>query len=75
MGYKRKIQVSQSEDQIQKALLAYNNQEFSSIRGAARYFEVDHKTLIRRMAGGKSRTQAREIQQILTTAEEKTLVR
>ena len=27
------------------------------------------------MAGGKSRTQAREIQQILTTAEEKTLVR
>jgi len=31
--------------------------------------------LIRRIAGGKSRTQAREIQQILITAEKKTLVR
>jgi hypothetical protein len=68
-------EVPDLEVQLQKAILAYKNQEFDSVRSAATEFKVSHKTLARRLAGGLSRAQATEITQILLNAEEKTLVR
>ena len=63
------------EIQIQKANLALDNKEFSSIRAAAQYFEISHATLHRRRLGGVSRSIAQEMVQILTNAEESTLIR
>ena len=42
---------------------------------AVKHFKVDRKILKRRVDGGMSRTQALEIRQILSNAEEKTLIR
>ena len=75
MGYKRTSKVVHREEQLQKAILAFNNQDFDTVRGAAMAYNVSHVTMSRRLAGGKSRAEAREIAQILSNAEEKTLVR
>ena len=75
MGYKRTSKVLDLEERLQKAIIAYNNQEFNSVRGAATAFNVSHRTMARRMAGGLSRAQATEITQVLLNAEERTLVR
>ena len=75
MGYNRRSNRSQYEDNIQDAIRGLKNKEFPSIRSAARYFEIPHSTLIERMAGTKSRAESYETRQILSNAEEKTLVR
>ena len=75
MGYKRTLKVVDLEEQLQKAITAYKNHEFDSVRGAAKAFSVSHVNMSRRMAGGLSRAQATEMTQILSNAEEKTLVR
>lgn len=75
MGYKRTSKVPDLEERLQKAIAAYRNQEFSTVRSAAREFNVSHQSMSRRMAGGLSCAQATEITQILLNAEEKTLVR
>ncbi|RAL59416.1 hypothetical protein DID88_006790 [Monilinia fructigena] len=66
---------SQIEEKIQNAIIALQLKEFKSIRKAAEYFEVPKPTLIARVAGRKSRTQSHEMAQILSNAEENTLVR
>ena len=75
MGYKRASKALDLDLRVQKAVSAYHNQEFTSIRAAATHFQISDRTLARRIAGGKSRAQAREITQLLSNAEEKTLVR
>jgi hypothetical protein len=75
MGYKRKSEAADREKRLQDAISAYNNQEFNSIRAAADHFRVSDRTMSRRLDGGLSRVQARETTQILSNAEEKTLVR
>jgi hypothetical protein len=75
MGYKRTSKGSVLDLKVQNAITAYKNQEFSSVRAAANHFQISDKTLARRLAGGKSRAKAHEITQILSSAEEKTLVR
>ena len=75
MGYKRTSKVLDLEERLQKAIIAYNNQEFNSVRGAITAFNVSHRTVARRMAGGLLRAQATEITQVLSNAEERTLVR
>ena len=75
MGYKRSQKTAEREIRIQKAIAALQNQEFSTPNAAATHFQVNPKTLRKRLAGLNSRAQARESQQILTIAEEKTLVR
>ena len=75
MGYQRYSKNSQSEATIQDAIKRIESREFSSIRSAAAYFEVPYTTLRYRMARRQPRAQARETQQILSNAEEKTLVR
>ena len=61
MGYKRTSEVADREERLQDAISAYRNQEFTSIRAAADAFKVSHVTMSRRLDGGLSRTQAREI--------------
>ena len=75
MGYNRHLTCDQSEENIQNALQGLKNNEFRSVRAAAHHFEIPPSTLADRMAGAKSRTQAKESYQILSNAEEKTLVR
>jgi Tc5 transposase DNA-binding domain len=75
MGYKRTSKVSDLEDRIQGAISALKNPNPPSVRGAASEFKVSHQTLRRRITGGLSRAQATEMTQLLSNAEEKTLVR
>jgi hypothetical protein len=75
MGYKRTSKVVNLEERIQKAIVAFKDHEFDTVRGAAKAFNVSHVTMSRRLAGGLSRAQATEMTQILLNAEEKTLVR
>jgi hypothetical protein len=51
------------------------NKDFSSIRAAAQFFEVGHTTLSRRLRSSVSQSKSKEMAQILTNAEEDTLVR
>ncbi|APA12583.1 hypothetical protein SS1G_03777 [Sclerotinia sclerotiorum 1980 UF-70] len=66
---------AQIEEKLQQAILALQLKEFKSIRKAAKYFEVPKSTLADRLAGKKTRSQTHEIAQILSNAEENTLVR
>ena len=75
MGYKRTSKVADVEERLQEAIIAHRNHQFNSVRSAANAFRVSHVTMARRMAGGLSRAQATEMTQILSNAEEKTLVR
>jgi hypothetical protein len=75
MGYQLSSKRCQSEARLQEAILAYQRQQFPSVRATAKHFEVSHRTLGRRLAGGSSVRMARENKQILSVAEEKTLVR
>jgi hypothetical protein len=54
---------------------ALKYRDFSSIRAAARFFEVNHTTLSRRLRGGVPQAGSKEMAQILTNTEENTLVR
>ena len=75
MGYKRTSKVADLEERLQDAISAFQNHEFKSIRAAANAFGISDRTMSRRMSGGLSRAQATELNQILSNAEEKTLVR
>ena len=65
----------ESEAQVQKALNAYLNKEYSSLRKAANAFKIAYTTLHRRMARRTSRSSAHETQQTLSKAEETSLTR
>jgi hypothetical protein len=75
MGYPRTSNISETEVQIQAALLAYKNKQFSSIHAVACHFKVPYTTLHCCIAGGQSQAQTNETRQILSNAEEKILVR
>ena len=75
MGYKSTSKVYDREERLQQAISAYRNREFSTVRSAAKEFNVSRDTMARRMSGGLSRAEATELTQILSNAEEKTLVR
>ena len=60
---------------VQSAVSALESNEFTSICKAARVFNVLNTTLQDRMSGRSSRATAHELEQILSTTEEKTLVR
>jgi hypothetical protein len=64
-----------SEADINAAIQAYHNKEYPSMRAAARAFNVSLTTLHARLAGRTSRSRAHETAQILSNAEEQTLVR
>lgn len=66
---------SDIQEKTLNAITAYQNNEFCSIRKAAKHFQIPSSTLRRRLLGGKTRSTSHEMQQILTDAEEATLVR
>jgi len=63
------------EANIQAAIQAYERNEYQSVRAAARAFSAPASTVHARLAGRLSRLHAHETAQILSNAEEKTLVR
>jgi hypothetical protein len=63
------------EKEIQKAIIAFENNQFPSITAAADHFQVSYWSLRRRLHGGLTQSQSHEMQQILTSTEEATLVR
>lgn len=64
-----------SEANMQRAIDKYNSGLYASKQAAARANNVPPATLRYRLAGRTSHAQSRETQQILSNAEEKTLVR
>ncbi|KFY08091.1 hypothetical protein V491_08473 [Pseudogymnoascus sp. VKM F-3775] len=75
MGYKRATPKAYLEDDIQKAITSWKEKKFRSIRATAAHFQVPFTTLRNRMAGRRPKAQAHEEAQLLSNAEEKTLVR
>jgi len=64
-----------SESIIQEAITAYRAKRYSSIRATAYAFAIPRSTLQHRMAGRASYQYSRESQQILSSAEERTLIK
>jgi hypothetical protein len=63
------------ENKILKALYALEKKDFYSSTAAARFFKICPRTLQRRRNGVVSQSKSSEMRQILTNAEEDTLVR
>jgi hypothetical protein len=64
-----------SEDTLITALTAYRNGEYPSIRKCAYAFNIPVTTLSKRHSTQTSRTKSHELQQILSTTEEKALIK
>ena len=67
--------MSQTEGRIILALQAYQQGQFSSLRAAARSYDVSHTTLLRRHHGTTSRSDFTSPNRKLTQTEEATLVK
>src|SRR2546423_8871309 len=66
---------AETEKRIKRAPKELSKPKPKSIRAVARANEVSHTTLLRRLDGGKSTTESRKPQQILTIAEENVLAK
>ena len=64
-----------SEDTLTTALTAYRNGEYTSVRKCAYAFNIPYSTLALQLTTRTSRSKSHESQQILSTAEEKTLLK
>jgi hypothetical protein len=64
-----------SKDTLFTALTAYRNGEYTSIRKCAYAFNIPASILSNRLSIRTSRSKSHESQQILSTAEEKTLIK
>jgi hypothetical protein len=64
-----------SEGVLIDALAAYRNSEYTSIRKCAYAFNIPYSTLALRLTTRTSRSKSHESQQILSTAEEETLLK
>jgi len=64
-----------TESDIQHAITAYRTGEFTSIRACSRAFNIPYPTLQHRIAGRLPRPISHEHRQILSNAEERTLLR
>ena len=63
-----------SEEQIQKVLSDISNKKYSSVRAAAKQTRISRSTLQARINGVKSRVSSHESSQVLSEAEERSLV-
>jgi hypothetical protein len=75
MGYKSSLKAAQTEIRMQEAIQTIKDDPSITVYKAAQRFEVSRHTLGRRIASGKSHIKASEDMQILSNAEEKTLVK
>jgi hypothetical protein len=66
--------MAQTEGRIILALQAYNQGQFSSLRAAARSYDISHRTLTRRYNRTLSRADFVSLHLKLTQTEEATLV-
>jgi hypothetical protein len=64
-----------SEDTLLTALTAYRNGEYTSIRKCAYAFDILTSTLSDQLSIRTSRSKSHELQKILSTAEEETLLK
>ena len=64
-----------SEDTLTIAVTAYCDSEYTSIRRCAYAFNIPHTTLTSRLSNQTSYSKSHESQQILSTAEEKALLK
>ena len=64
-----------AESTVQEAIAAFRAKRYSSIRATAHAYSISPSTLHHRMAGRTSRSNSHEYRQILSSAEEKTLVK
>ena len=64
-----------SDEDLTAALAAYRNSEYTSIRKCAYAFNIPASTLSDRLSTRTSRSKSHESQKILSTAEEKTLLK
>ena len=71
----RSKRTAENDIKLQAAMDGLADGTYSTIYSAAKHLSLSHKTLGRRVAGGKSYAQAREDAQHLSKAEEKSLVR
>jgi hypothetical protein len=63
------------EEDLTNALAAYWNGEYTSIRKCTYAFNIPRTTLTNRLSTRTSRSKSHESQQILSTTEEKTLLK
>ena len=73
MAPRKGTKTTETESKIQAAIEALNNDEDLNVEAAAREYNVSRHTLRRRINGGKSRTQGKENQRLLSHAEEQEL--
>ncbi len=66
--------MAQNEGRILLALQAYRTGQFTSLRAAARTYEISHTTLARRHLGTSSRSESVSPNLKLTQTEESTLL-
>ena len=66
--------IIENEKKIQQAVAELSKGQYSSVRAAAKAYNISHATLARRVQGGRSIAEAHEEEQNLTKAEEKALV-
>jgi hypothetical protein len=64
-----------SEEDLTNVLAAYRNREFTSIRKYAYVFNILYLILTFRLSTRTSRSQSHELQQILSTTKEETLLK
>ena len=65
--------MAEVNSRIDKAIVAIHNKQFKYVKAAAAHFEVDRKTLERRLKGGQTHAQGHESTQLLSKAEEDAL--
>ena len=75
MPRRRSLTAAETEARIQEACKGIEESKFESVNHAAKVLDLNVKTLRKRLAGGKSRTEAHAWRQALTPAEEIALVR
>ena len=69
------IMPTYSEETLTNAITAYRNSEYTSIRKCAYAFNIPASTLSDRLSTRTSRSKSHELQKILSTAEEGTLLK
>jgi hypothetical protein len=69
------IMPTYSEEDLRTAVTAYRNSEYTSIQKCAYAFNIPASTLSNRLSTRISRSKSHELQQILSTAEEETLLK
>jgi len=75
MVEKRSIKALEREIEVEKAVVAIKSGQFKSVYTAAKALKLPEDTIRRRIKGGKTRSEARQKQQLLSKNQEQTLLK